>query len=348
MADIYNGYINQQALVKMAGFDGKYNPIAKTKELIDKYERAQEIRERQQFISRYRYKNTPKGIDTEILERILYYRGRVCLFKIDDTYYALPFALKGTIDVYGRYRAIVPLTFQGSVMVGKDGKEYMGDGTFLPDLTLKVLYDTDQVDGTQDCVIMDDYTNGISQYILPRYIVNEIYRKGLAEINILIRHNLISSARVYTIRVLDQGQKDAVLEEIGDMERAILEGGKRVFPITSSIKLEEVLNDKKLETQDYWECYVSLDNLRENMIGIENNGIFKKKERQLKGEVELEASSADLVYQDGLTQRKKALERFNALFNTNWQVEESEVISGYDKDMDEEISNYPQGEEQDD
>ena len=56
---IYNGYVNQQALVKMAGFDGKYNPIAKTKDLIDKYERAQEIRKDNNCIRIY--KNTPKG-----------------------------------------------------------------------------------------------------------------------------------------------------------------------------------------------------------------------------------------------------------------------------------------------
>ena len=36
MADIYNGYINQQGLVKMVGFDGKYNPIAKRGYLLSK------------------------------------------------------------------------------------------------------------------------------------------------------------------------------------------------------------------------------------------------------------------------------------------------------------------------
>lgn len=333
----YGGKINQQNLKVALGFEGKVNPIAYVSGIKDEIKRTLEIRERSQFVRRYRWVNTPKGFDANLMERILYYRGRVVLFKIGEEFYHLPFALNGTIDAYGRYKSVTPLTFNGTVKTDDKGENYMGDGVLLNDLTLNVLYDMEDDTIGKDAVILNDYTQGISEFIIPRYQLNQIYHSELANIVVLIKHNLVSSARVYTVRVLDEGQKNAVLDEFANMEQDIINHGKRIFAVTSQTKLEEILKDKVLDTQEYWQCYVSLDNLRENLLGIENNGIFKKKERQLKGEQELEASSADLVYQDGLYNRQQMCQRFNALFGTDMWVEESEVISGHDIDEDGDI-----------
>lgn len=330
MSDIYGGLINQQMLKKQLGFEGKVNPIAVMSDRRDLYTRTIASRELQQFVRRYQYENLPKGLDPNIIERILYYRGRLVLFKLGDTYYSLPFALNGSIDVYGRYKTVTPLTFNGSISTDSDGNEFLSDGEWISDMLLDVTYCEEDIEGKSG-VILNDYTQGISEFIIPRYQLNMVYHEDLANVVILIRHNLISSARVYTIRVLDEGQMKAVMNELADMETDILQRGKRIYPITSSTKLEEILQDKKLETQQYWECYVSLDNLRENLIGIENNGIFKKKERQLKGEQELEASSADLVYEDGLFSRMQAFNRFNKLFGENVIVSESAVIQGVEE-----------------
>lgn len=330
MSDIYGGYVNQQLLKRMLGFEGKVNPVALKSGRRDLYTRSLAIRELQQFVRRYEWKNLPEGLDANLIERILYYRGRLVMFKLGDTFYSLPFALNGTIDVYGRYKTVTPLTFNGSIATDEDGKEQLTDGVWIGDLTLDVYYGSgDPL--TKQAVILNDYTQGNSEFVIPRYAVNMVYHEDLANIIILIRHNLISSARVYTLRVMDKGQYDAVMAELNDMEKDILENGKRVFPITASTKLEEILQDKKLETQQYWEAYVSQDNLRENLMGIENNGIFKKKERQLKGEQELEASSADLVYEDGLFNRRQFCERFNKIYGTNIEVVESNVIQGVEE-----------------
>lgn len=330
MGDVYGGLVNQQLLKKALGFDGKVNPIAIKSDRKSKYSKAIATRELQQFVRRYEWKNLPPGLDGNLMERILYYRGRVVIFQLNGKAYALPFALNGTIDVYGRYRTVTPLTFNGSISTDEDGNEFMTDGEWISDMTLDVCYDKNDVEGKTG-VILNDYTQGISEFIIPRYQLNQIYHDDLADIIVLIRHNLISSARIYTLRIMDKGQYDAVMEELGDMENAILENGKRIFPITSNMKLDEILKDKSLETQQYWECYVSQDNLRENLIGIENNGIFKKKERQLKGEQELEASSADLVYEDGLFNRQQAAERLNAMFGWNIECVESKVIQGVEE-----------------
>ena len=336
MGDYYGGLVNQQMLKKQLGFDGKVNPVAIKSGRRDLYARSLAIRELEQFVRRYEWKNLPEGLDATLIERILYYRGRLVLFEYNGTFYSLPFALNGVIDVYGRYKTVTPLTFNGSIVTDDDGNQSMGDGEWISGLELNVYYGSGDI-ATKSGVILNDYTQGMSEFIIPRYQINHVYHEDLANIVILIRHNLISSARVYTLRVNDEGQYKAVMNELNDMETDILEGGKRVFPITAVQKLEEILQDKKLETQQYWEAYVSQDNLRENLMGIENNGIFKKKERQLKGEQELEASSADLVYEDGLFNRRQFAERVNILFGTNIEVVESAVIQGVEELPQEEV-----------
>ena len=335
MSDIYGGYVGQQVLAGMLGLaqGTKSTTINKNAERRTAYARSIATRELQQFVRRFRWTNLPKGLDQNLMERILYFRGRVVLFKLDDTYYALPFALNGTIDVYGRYKSVVPLTFNGSVMTDDNGEKFMNDGPFIGDLTVDVCYDQMETEG-KNAVILNDYTQGISEFIIPRYQLNYVYHDNLADIIVLIRHNLIGSAAIYTASCVSEAQVDSVEKEFETLEDEILLNGKRIFAVTGGTGLSEMFKDKQLQSQSYWECYVSLDNLRENLLGIENNGIFKKKERVLKGEQEIEAGSADMVYADGLFNRQQMCERFNALFGENIWCEESEVVSNFDSDQD--------------
>lgn len=328
---MYKGFVDGRMLKQAVGLEAGVNPVAVKMGIREDVTTALEKRELQQFVNRYKWTNLPKGLDPLLIERILYFRGRLVVFQMEGVFYSLPFALNGSIDVYGRYMGVTPLTFNGSIHTTDKGEQYMGDGEFLDGRILKPCYDTVKAQEEPenfDAVILNDYTQGISEFIIPRYQLNKIFQSELANIVVLIRHNLISSARVFTVRVNDEGQKEAVLQEFDDFEDDVLEHGKRIFAVTAATKLEEILRDKTLETQDYWECYVSLDNLRENLIGIENTGIFKKKERQLRGEVELEAATANLVYDDGLFNRQLFCERFNYIFGTEIWCEKSDTISG--------------------
>ena len=327
------GYINQQEVKALVGMKGGVNPVAQKSERRAHYNRELEIHQLQQFVRRYRWTNLPKGLDPTLMERILYYRGQVILFKINDTYYATPFALNGTIDLYGRYMSVTPLTFNGSIMVDSDGNQTNGDGVFIQGMDIPVCYDENNVENKAG-VILFDYTPGIANYVYPRFQVNLTHISDLADIITLIKYNLISSANARGVRVNDEGQRESVEEEFKNMESEILDNNKRVFAITAPTAIEEILKGQQLETQQYWECFVSLDNLRENLMGIENTGIFKKKERDLKMNVEMEAGNAHLVYQDGLYNRQRACEIFNALFDEHMWCEESEVIAGQDSDGD--------------
>lgn len=359
MAKSNRGNINFQDLKAEIGFTGKVNPIARATDLRPELIQNFEVRNRQQFVNRYQWCTLdgspfPEGIDPDLIERILYYRYNLIAFFFNGKFYTCPFALNGGIDVYGRYTQVSPLTFNGSINYRQDNatgqtEEYMSDGDWITDLKLAPSYDIYDIEPIERdgvivdrCVILQDFENGIAQKETNRYVLSQAFEGLLADTVALIRHNLVASARIFSYRVLSEDQKNTSLAELENMEEAVLENGQMFFPVTSSVTLETVFDDKELDEQSYWECFVSIDNLRENLMGIENNGIFKKKERELSGEADKEASQADLIYQDGLHQRQKFCEIFDAVFGQQLWCMESPSIDKVDVNDD----NYSEGEEE--
>lgn len=73
------------------------------------------IIDEQNAINRYNWYNLPNGLTGELVERILYYKGQLAFFfmEADGNWYALPYALNGSIDCYGRFMGVTPLPFNG-------------------------------------------------------------------------------------------------------------------------------------------------------------------------------------------------------------------------------------------
>ena len=74
-------------------------------ELVNNVKRQLNIVDLQDALNRYTWYNLPKGLTGNLIERILYYKGQGALFYMEsnETFYFLPFALDGSIDVYGRF-----------------------------------------------------------------------------------------------------------------------------------------------------------------------------------------------------------------------------------------------------
>ena len=72
--------------------------------LKDNIRRALRVLDEQNAINRYVWYNLPNGLNGQLLERILYYKAQGMFFysPLDETFYYLPYALNGTIDIYGR------------------------------------------------------------------------------------------------------------------------------------------------------------------------------------------------------------------------------------------------------
>jgi hypothetical protein len=83
------------------------------------------------------------------------------LFKLQDNYYFLPFALDGTIYVYGQFMSITPLPFGGGTTNPDDKKVK----PWIPGMNRKPVYDPESVvdlDPDEYCVILNDYTPQLS------------------------------------------------------------------------------------------------------------------------------------------------------------------------------------------
>ena len=74
----------------------------------------------QQFLTRFKWNNLPEGMDSELIERILYFSGSAMFFYIKELnrFYFLPYGMSGEntdvgIDFYGRFNRLKPYSFNG-------------------------------------------------------------------------------------------------------------------------------------------------------------------------------------------------------------------------------------------
>lgn len=68
----------------------------------------------------FKWKNLPAGLDSEVLERMLIYKGAVSLFNTTTGLYVLPFSSSGTVNVYGNLTNVVPVPSNGIQLVPYD------------------------------------------------------------------------------------------------------------------------------------------------------------------------------------------------------------------------------------
>lgn len=264
-----------------------------------------------QFLERYKWSNLPKGLTQDLIERILYFRGRGVFFKLGDEYFFLPFGLDGEIDTYGRYKGVKPLSFNGTAQIGEE---------FLPSFTLPVIRDP-QVPEDGEAVILYDTSIMLSQYNLPPFYQQMFMISEQADVLVLIKKNMINSTMLHTVVVEDQNQKQFIESQL--MNWADENLLKYVTVITKQgLKLEELKSPAKLETQTLFEAWTSYDNLRKTLIGLRNNGLFQKTAHSLETEVDGQAEQSDAVYKNGLRMRKDFVELVNKKFGLDIVVEE--------------------------
>ena len=161
----------------------------------------------QDAVNRFTWYNLPSGLNSRLMERILYYRGQGMFFKLQDKFYFLPYALDGTIDVYGRFTDVTPLPFNGKA--SSDGK----DKPWITGLRRKVLYDIlmpeeivmddgeidwGKVEALQDecCVLIKDYTEQISQTNISRQILQEPILDVMADMFPFMRTALLNGTGI--------------------------------------------------------------------------------------------------------------------------------------------------------
>ena len=295
------------------------------KTLKEDIKKALRIKDEQDAVNRYTWKNLPANITSQELERMIYYKGQLCFFydKNLEEYYFMPYALDGTIDFYGRYNTIHPVPMTS----GTDDKGNKAQAQYLSGLKLKCIYNKAQKDADGEvsdyAVLLHDYTKQMSQTIIPRVVINDPLLDTMSNCIPYMNTALLLATGIEGIRVNDADQADDVRVANRSMENAALTGEPYV-PITGNVDFQELNNGQVAKAEEYMLAMQSIDNLRLSLYGLKNGGLFEKKAHELQEEADINNTSVDIVMQDGLLIRQNFCEIANAVFGLNIICEVSE------------------------
>lgn len=337
-----NAILVDPTLLIQAGIDPKTGlPIkygaaegCKLKENVRKQLR---IIDEQDAVNQFTWYNLPEGLNARLIERILYYKGQGMLFFLKDKFYFLPYALDGTIDVYGRFTGVTPLPFNGTANDG--GK---GDKPWIQGLKFTPIYDPllpeDYEEASEEelknvletsCVLLKDYTEQISQTNISRQILNDPLLDVMAECIPFMRTALINSTGVQGMRVNTENEKTEVYAANNAITRAALEGNSKV-PVVGNVDFQELTSGQVAKSEEFLLAMQSLDNYRLSLHGLENGGLFQKQSHLLEAEQKVNTGNVGLVMRDKLQNRQDFCTILNSIWGLDTWCEPSEVVLGMD------------------
>lgn len=290
------------------------------------------VMDEQDAINRYEWYNLPDGIDGELLERILYYRGQGMFFYQPELerFFFLPYTLEGSIDIYGRYINTKALPFNGSTTDDDKKREF-------PNSKRKVLYSLyDLYDKEEEytpettCVLLHDYCKGVSETNIARSVLNNPVLGIMSEILPMAETALMSNSGVKGIKVMNQDEGSNVTTAAMSVKRASL-SQQPWIPLIGAMEMEDLTSaGTALKSEEYLLYLQALDNFRLSLYGLKNGGLFQKKSHMLEAEQDMNQGSVGLVYKDGLRLRQQFCDMVNGLFGLSIWVEAPEEVIGAD------------------
>ena len=298
------------------------------------------IRDEQQKINLYKWVNLPKGMDGQLIERILYYKGQGAFFYLEplDQFFFLPYALEGEPDVYGRFLEIQPMIWKGSA-AEKDkmfipGKTYTSVFSPIDPAELKIE------DLSKSAVLLKDYTPQMNEVNISRAILQEPILDVMSNLIPYMNTALANSTGVKGMRVISEDQQQIVEDANTSIQAAALTGRKFV-PIIGSQEFQELGGDSPARAEEYLLAYQSLDNLRMSLYGIENGGVYEKKAHVLESEQSVNQTNTNLVLEDGLVRRQEFCDIVNSIWGLGIDCYINEQIAGMDFNLDGTIGGEP-------
>lgn len=295
------------------------------------------ILDEQDAVNRYVWHNLPDDLDGQFIERIIYYQGQAILFydKTLNKFYFLPYALNGSIDVYGRELGISPV-LMGSDETTTEKRKVTSLESLLTSRVLKPEYSVVENVTSEifenACVILKDYTPQRNFTILSRGTLQDPILDAMAEAFPMARTNLIANSGCRGVRVPDEDASAQVKAQSKAMTKAVLEGDP-IIPITSAQEFQELTGETASRSEEYLMYMQALDNYRLSLYGLNSGGVFQKKSHMLEAEQEMNSVKAKATYQDGLTIRQKFCNIVNSIWDLGIWCEASESALG-DKDLD--------------
>ena len=329
-------------LIKQAGLNRKKTNI-KDACLKTDIKKTLRVIDEQTAVNRYKWIGLPKGLNSRLIERVLYYKGQGMLFRMYGNFYFLPYTLSakdGTgIDVYGRFTGVTPIAFNGSA--NDKGKTE----PLLKGLIYNPLYDPvtmyDILSNSEEenreifekgCVLLHDYTQQISQTVVPRQALNDPILDIMSDCMPFMRTALINSTGVEGVRINNEAEGSDVLAASTAINQAALNGDKFV-PIVSQFEAQELTGHSTGRAEEFLLAMQSLDNFRLSTYGLDNGGLFQKRSHILEAEQELNGGNVGLINDDGIANRQEFCNIANSVwagtegFNYIWCVPNETTIS---------------------
>ena len=294
-----------------------------------------EIIDRQDAVNRYKWFNLPVGLNQELIERILYYKGQGMFFYMptNNKFYFLPYTLEGKgIDMYGRYIQVTPLTFNGNTSDGDKDKPW------IQGLVRDVQYDImleepDLNDMDNKCVLLHDHTIGLSQTVLARSVTHDAVLDLMSNCLPYLNTALMNSTGVSGMRIQNENERQDVFNMSAAIQNCALTGQKYV-PIVSGVQLQELTSGETGKAEEFLLAMQSLDNYRLSLFGLDNGGLFQKKSHMLEAEQKMNQGMSSLIYTDGLKQRQEFCNIVNSIWGLMIWCDVSEDVLGADTDGD--------------
>ena len=261
-------------------------------------------------IERYMWVNVPFGLTADIIERLLFYRGKGVFYFNDKVgkFQFLPFALNGVIDEYGRYTKCNTLPFTG--VDTEEKKKKKAQSLVYEDL--EIVYDLPYDEETFQKInekktfgiILNDSSLSISQQPVIRFNYVKPVLHMMATLMQIINTAMFGNADHNLLQIENEGELESVQTQISAINQDIL-NGNRFTPIVGKLPITPLKTTNSADLEGLFNTFNSLNNFLKSITGVANAGVFDKKAHLLQDEQRLNGSNADDVYYNGLRLRQE-------------------------------------------
>lgn len=264
-----------------------------------------------QACNRFKWENTPNYFPEFLAEQMAYNRAVLAFFKRGSEFKLLPCVVNGSLNDYGIALKVKPIAYNGETSPNKTP-----DYNTLNTEELNVITYGDEA-AENKCVLFYDRYNGfrggkgtgiVPTALTQRTVIDEIVNR-MCFLNI----NLVNSQGKNIILCRDPKQVNALEKSLS----SVYNSDKSYAIAKTTFDVQVINNEIKYDEQALWEDIMSWNNLRLEKLGIDNNGLFNKKERMLVNEQNVNTQSNEVVTDAYYEARKDFVKRINETFGND-------------------------------
>ena len=263
-------------------------------------------------LERYMWINVPFGLTADLIERVLFYRGKGVFYFNEEVekFQFLPFALNGLIDEYGRYLKVNTLPFTGVSETKKNisGKKMQTAIYENLDIVYDLPYNEEMLKIVRDNktvgIILNDSSLSISQQPIIRFNYVKPVLHLCATLLQIINTAMFGCADHSLVQVENEGELESLNAQINAINNDILHG-HRFTGVTGKLPIVPIKTSNTANLEGLFNTFNSLTNFLKSITGIANPGVFDKKAHLLQEEQALNGSNADDIYYNGLRMRQE-------------------------------------------